>query len=457
MASRKKTATAEVPTDPPFDVENPAPEPAETPQAFYDLTTAKAPTALSVAERAERALVIKQTEAELTELAAATVDIVEITNADGREQVHRAQITLRDIRLDIERTGKAAREDANKFLQAVIARQDKLVGILSPEEERLKALKVAYDKRIADEKAAAAAAEKKRVDDLVAQVDKIKALPAQYANESSVKIAEVIEIVATMPNAGMQEFTEAFDLAKTAAIARLKEFGEAALSREAAAAQAEADRQELARLKAEQAERDRVAAQEKAEADRKAAVDASRRQAIAQFRTYLDASIVSDSTAAEIARRIAIVEAMTVDAESFGELETEAREAKVAVLRPLRVMHAKQVQAETERAEAARVRQALEEQRAAEHKRRADLEAAAKPKDPPPARANQVDLEEAIASTDRGGLIVGTPAAPELRPGHQPGVALTVDTTTGEVLRTTDPRSPITCPECGAVFVVHND
>ena len=33
MASRKKTAAAEVPTDPPFDVENPAPEPAETPVA----------------------------------------------------------------------------------------------------------------------------------------------------------------------------------------------------------------------------------------------------------------------------------------------------------------------------------------------------------------------------------------------------------------------------------------
>lgn len=445
MASRKKTTIAAGAAAGTADDDFPSikeedlcidPAPTEVP-AFYDLTRANAPAVLSVAERAERALVIKQTESELAELTAATADIVEITNADGRDQVHRAQITLRDTRLDIERLGKAAREDANKFLQAVIARQDKLIGIVSPEEERLKSLKVAYDKRIADEKAAIAAAEKQRVDDLLAQIDRIKALPAEYANAGAAKISEIVHILEMMPSAGMQEFTEAFDLAKLAAIAKLNEFKQSALEREKADLQAEADRAELARLKAEAAERERAEKEAAAERARIDAIITSRRESIAAFRRQFDMAIVDDTTAADLARFIARVEAMTVDAESYGDLETEAREAKVAALMPLRVMHAKAVQSETERAEAAKMRREIEDRNAEEARvKEAMAKASCAPTPPPP--LNKVPLVKPTEESDKVDLEEAIAAAP------------IVDTATGEIM--TD--KPVTCPECGHVFKV---
>jgi hypothetical protein len=445
MATRKRTtiaagaAAGTADDDLPFEVSTADTAPTEVP-AFYDLTRANAPAVLSVAERAERALVIKQTEAELAELAAATVDIVEITNDDGREQVHRAQITLRDTRLDIERLGKAAREDANKFLQAVIARQDKLIGIVSPEEERLKAMKVAYDRRIADEKAAIAAAEKKRVDDLVARVEAIKNIPLEYAQCDSKDIADAIDRVcsAQITELEFAEFTEGALLAKANTVAKLKELGEAAFYREQAAAQAEADRAELARLKAEAAERERAEKEAAAERARIDAIITSRRESIAAFRRQLDMAIVDDTMAAELARRIARVEAMTVDAESYGDLETEAREAKVAALMPLRVMHAKAVQSETERAEVAKMRREIEDRNAEEARIKAAMVKATTAPTPaaPLVSYRQVDLEEAISEIDKGGLISGTPPAP------------IVDTASGEILT----GAPVTCPECGHVF-----
>lgn len=51
--------------------------------------------------------------------------------------VRQTRIQLKNARVEITKTGKAMRDDANKFAAAVIALEKELIGIIKPEEERL--------------------------------------------------------------------------------------------------------------------------------------------------------------------------------------------------------------------------------------------------------------------------------------------------------------------------------
>ena len=53
------------------------------------------------------------------------------------KEVCQTRIQLKNARVEITKTGKAMRDDANKFATAVIAREKELIGIIKPEEERL--------------------------------------------------------------------------------------------------------------------------------------------------------------------------------------------------------------------------------------------------------------------------------------------------------------------------------
>ena len=77
-------------------------------------------TEIALHQRAVVAIGYEKTVAELEQLAAKSADIVEITNADGYNQVHQARVQLKFTRIDIEKKGKAAREDATQFRDAVI-------------------------------------------------------------------------------------------------------------------------------------------------------------------------------------------------------------------------------------------------------------------------------------------------------------------------------------------------
>jgi len=50
------------------------------------------------------------------------------------------RIKLRDLRVKIEKTGKALREEANAFSKAVITKEKELIGLVTPEEDRLKGI-----------------------------------------------------------------------------------------------------------------------------------------------------------------------------------------------------------------------------------------------------------------------------------------------------------------------------
>lgn len=150
---------------------------------------------LAVAERAARALKSTETEQRLKELAASTADIVIVTNKDGREQVHRAYMVARETRVSIEKTAKAARDDANNFSKAVVAEERRLAALIEPEEVRLKQLRDDWDAEEERLKAAKKAAEEARVNGIMAKIkaydDMVTRAAMKTAEEVRVMLADV--------------------------------------------------------------------------------------------------------------------------------------------------------------------------------------------------------------------------------------------------------------------------
>lgn len=119
--------------------------------------------ALTPIERASVALGASAHEKELSTLAGKFTGIKSITNSDGYKDAQSARMELVKARTDMEKKGKAARDDANAFSKAVIAEEKRLLSIIGPEEARIKGLQDAWDAVIEAEKQAAAKVETDRI------------------------------------------------------------------------------------------------------------------------------------------------------------------------------------------------------------------------------------------------------------------------------------------------------
>jgi hypothetical protein len=234
-------------------------------------------TTLTVHQRAVVALGYNEENRKgLATLAAESQHITAITNQDGREQVHSALMKLKNTRIAIEKRGKEARDDATKFSKAVIAEEDALVGIISPEEDRLQALRDSWDDRIEAERQAAIAAEQARQDGIRASIAAIRGtVETALKTPTAAAINQLVLDVASMPitEALFAELTEVARLAQVETLARLHDLHDAAKARETESARLAAERAELDRQRAEQeardkVERDRIAAEQAAENER---------------------------------------------------------------------------------------------------------------------------------------------------------------------------------------------
>lgn len=242
--------------------------------------------AMPPAERAALALNSSQTERDLLALATKHASIQVIKDKAGRDQAHGAAMEVKRVRTTIERTGKEARDDANKFSKAVIAEQARLVAIIEAEERRLTALRDAWDAEQEKIKEAAAAAERFRVEQIMGRIDAIKGFERMARDcRTSSTVQRLLEAMSKIDLTGMDEFEDQ----------ALHVFSEVTEAVQQILAQRQADEAERARIKAEheaeaarlaaeraELERQRVAAAEKAnaEADRlakeRAALEAAR-------------------------------------------------------------------------------------------------------------------------------------------------------------------------------------
>jgi hypothetical protein len=220
---------------------------------------------LTVIERAAIALGTPEHEKKLRELVTQSASIVEIKNPDARTQCHSAYMALKSARVGIEKAGKDARDDATKFSKAVIAEVDRLTSITSPEEARLQSLRDEWDEAREAEKRAVKEAEERRIAAIQSAINDIRSTPVDYAGRSSDEIDDAIAgltgVAITLDVFGDQ--LGHAEVAKTEALKKLEQMRKDAVSHEAEVKRLEAERAELARLRAEQEERERQAQAER--------------------------------------------------------------------------------------------------------------------------------------------------------------------------------------------------
>lgn len=255
---------------------------------------------------ADRALIVlnsTKTEADLRAMVEEAATIQEIKDKTGREQAHRMGMRLKTARTTIQKTGKAAREDATAFCNAVLTEEKRLIAITQAEETRVLGLRDAFDEKLEAERRAAEA----RRADILSKIQGIRDLPRHLAGASSEEIgAERDALLAFEPTA--EVFDDLLDDCK-AALAEVSEqlfnLFEQAKAKEAAAAALEAERRR---------------AQEALEAER-AAIEAER-AAIAAERAKIAAAMEEER--ARIAAERAELEAMRAAAQASADEHAQA-------------------------------------------------------------------------------------------------------------------------------------
>ncbi|MCG2586538.1 hypothetical protein [Massilia sp. TS11] len=246
--------------------------------------TTQAQTALTLPQRAAVALNSSKTEEDLRALVASSIDITEVKNSAGRDQAHAIGMRLRTARTSIEKTGKAAREDAKEFCAAVIAEERRLIDIIQPEEQRIIKMRDDYDAAIEAERQAKIAAERSRIEGIQNRIKEMANAPLSVIGAGSGAIGmKLSALLAVEIDDSFAEFKDQAASARASSLEALERAYGAALQaeesariaeeqRRAEAARIEAERAELAALRAEkeareraQAEQDRVAAETKRE------------------------------------------------------------------------------------------------------------------------------------------------------------------------------------------------
>lgn len=299
--------------------------------------------------RAETALSFADTRARLEALKKESARIVEIKNLAGRDECHAAAMVLKRTRVEIEKTGKDAREDATAFSKAVIAKERELIAIIDPEEARLLGMRDEWDNERRREKEEAERKERERLAAIRARIDAIKHLPLEAVGKGSAVVAKLIAETGAIAvdDLSDEHQAEAND-AKDATIAKLRELHAAALDAEAKAEALAEERRQMEleaakRAESERIEREKREAFERAEREQRQAEETARRAA---EQAELEAERRALSEARKEQDRIAAEAKAKADAELQAQREQLAKE------------RAELDRQEQERAEAARKEQA---------------------------------------------------------------------------------------------------
>lgn len=326
--------------------------------------------------RAESALAFADTRAKLQTLAQQSERIVEITGKPGYDECHAARMVLKNTRVEIQKRGKDAREDATKFSKAVIAKEKELIDIIEPEEARLQRLQEAWDAVREAERLAKVAAERQRVQAINDKIDAIRALPASLVGKPSVIIKDQLaKLRDQVVSEG--EFAELLPVAQNAhaaAVTKIEDQLQAQINHEAEQARIKAEREELERLREadllRREEEERKAAAARAEQERLDRERREREEAAHRARLEAEARERAEREAEERRRR----EAEEAQARRIREAEEQARREEEG---RRRAAEEARLQAERERLaeEQRQLEERQAEQRRLEEEARAQAEA----------------------------------------------------------------------------------
>jgi hypothetical protein len=293
---------------------------------------------------------------ELKELYGAAVWVVD--TPDRMAAAKKARGEIRRWRLDVEEERKAKKrkllddgkeiDDEAKRITAV------LVGLEKPVADAID--EVAKAKKREEEKKKRE--EEERLAKCRAEIDRIRSIPVELVGSGSTGLSVAIGELEAYDGAGMDEFEGVALAARGEVLHKLREMHDAAKGQEEEQARIEAERAELEKLRAEQAERDRIAKEAQEAADRE------RREKLAAEEKEARERIAAEDALAREAREKADTEARALRAKQEAEAR-EKREAEEARLREQR----EKLEAE-QRAKAERDRKECEARGAVEREQR---------------------------------------------------------------------------------------
>lgn len=246
-------------------------------------------TDIALLPPADRALIVlnsSKTEADLKAMVEEAATIAEVKDKAGREQAHRVGMKLKTARTTIQKTGKAARDDATAFCKAVIDEEKRLIAITEGEEKRVIGLRDAFDEKLEAERRAAEA----RRAEIMEKIEGIRRLPLALAGASSDEIAAEKEALEgfTPPPEVFGDLAEECSAALAEAVAQLADLHARVLAQETAAAALEAQRRQVEEALA--AERAALEAERAKLAAERAELEALR--AAAKRPVYIDPTVI---------------------------------------------------------------------------------------------------------------------------------------------------------------------
>lgn len=321
---------------------------------------------LTVVQRASLALQSSEHERRLIELAKTSFDIVTITNAAGYDQCHAARMVLKAERVAIEKLGKTARDDATRFSKAVIVEENRLIAIISPEEKRLSSLQEAWNTARELERQAKLKAEMERVNNIKEMIEHIRNQPAALLNQSSEIIRSALEHHRDFKLSSdiFEEFLDEAELIKARSILTIEALLTATVHTELEKERIQLEREELAKLRAEQEqaaaakwerlahETARIATERRNEEDRiKAIRDAEETRAAATRKAEQDLLDAADRRLQEERAKLA---------KEREEIEAEKRQQEAIILA---ANEEKERKIRDQMSEIARQREELEKQK----------------------------------------------------------------------------------------------
>jgi hypothetical protein len=272
-----------------------------------------------------------QTEAALADLRQRYKNVVfDVATTKGMDLARKSRAEIVKLRTSLESKRVEIKAPALERCRLIDAEAKRITAELLALEQPIDALIKAEEQRKAAEKSEKERIERERIEGIQLRISAIMSAPAVLAGKSSAELAEAIRLGKTEQiDESFAEFQPQAQVANDAALARLREMHAAAVSQEAEQARIKAEREELARLRAEQDKREaeecaRIAAQAKADAEARAKLEAEERAA----RERIEAEERAAKAARDEADRKARAE--REEADRIARAQREAEAAKIA-------------------------------------------------------------------------------------------------------------------------------
>jgi colicin import membrane protein len=227
--------------------------------------------------------------------------VYDVATPTGMQEAKVARAEIRGYRVDLEKVRVEIKAPALERCRLIDAEAKRITAVLVELEDPIDNLIKTEERRKEREAMEAAMARQRAIDATRARIEQIRQVPASCVGKNAVEIGAILDITAAISiGTDFGDFRVEAEDAKRATIAQVSAMLCGVQAQEAEAERVKAEREELARLRAAQAERER-ASREAMEVEQRASREriAAEEQAVRAARAAAEA----ERQAADVARR----------------------------------------------------------------------------------------------------------------------------------------------------------